>query len=827
MASNPQSCTGALNAAVKGAFSKAEVDAIAERMVAAELRAKQKKPSLSRTAAIRQAAADLTLDEVKGALIRQRMAAKKLIADDARAADLRAMTGKFSRRIEALNLGDEVAGTGGLNSADSMGHALSGQLVGDIERGLRAIPGAWQKATAILRDIAHETDVAREMARLNGGAVKATGNTLAEASARVLVDALEKARVMQNDAGAYIGQLDGYITRQSHDPVKVGGGFFGDKDQVKAFNDWYSFILPRLDERSFDDIMPTGNGKVADRRAFLQHIFDSIVGGRHEVFKGARDAEGYVAPSAMATRLSANRVLHFASPDAWMEYHNAYARGSLFGAVAKQLDRAGRNSALMLRWGPNPEDAFKREIGRAMEAAVGDPREIKALGAAKMQGSFDQISGAADAPENLKLAMVGGLLRKHESVAKLGGMVLSAFGDIPVAASALMRAGVPFLDSYGAALSGITRLDGRARRMAAEMLDVGSRAATGKLTSGVTVQDGALGFYTVGARINMQIQGFEFWNDGLRSGVGSMFAKHLGDHAGADFNRLPKALQASFARYGIAAADWDVIRQGVQVIEGKRFVTADHISDARLALKTRQMVQDVLDVATSESRGREQRALTLNGIASAGTPFGEAWRALTQFMSFPMTYINRSLVPTARDAFTGGPVMPLVNLILGTTLFGFASLNAKELTKGHEPRPLNTKSVLAAMVQGGGLGIYGDFLFGEKSRMGGGLAETFGGPIVGDAAALYGLVQNLRDGALAADADKRESAREQASTGAFRLLKGQIPLANLWYTRAALDYLLFWRAQEALDPGWAARYQRRVEKENGAEFWLKPTDAIQ
>ena len=459
-----------------------------------------------------------------------------------------------------------------------------------------------------------------------------------------------------------------------------------------------------------------------------------------------------------------------------------------------------------------------------MKGAVGDPREIKALGSPKMQASFDQISGAADAPENLKLAMMGGLLRKHESVAKLGGMVLSAFGDIPVAASALMRAGVPFLDSYGAALSGITRLDGAARRKAAHMLDVGSRAAVGKLTSGVSVKDGALGFYTAGARINMQIQGFEFWNDGLRSGVGSMFAKHLGDHAGADFDRLPKGLQASMNRYGIKAADWDVIRQGVQVIDGHRFVTADHVADPKLALKTRQMVQDVLDVATSESRGRERRTLSMG---APGTAFGEAMRALTQFMSFPMTYINRSLVPAARDAFNGGPVTPLVNLILGTTLFGFASLQAKELTKGREPRPINTKSVLAAMVQGGGLGIYGDFLFGEKSRMGGGLAETFGGPIVGDAAALYGLVQNLRDGALAEDSDKRESAREQASTGAFRLLKGQIPLANLWYTRAALDYLLFWRAQEAIDPGWAARYQRRVEKENGTEFWLKPTDATQ
>ena len=42
-------------------------------------------------------------------------------------------------------------------------------------------------------------------------------------------------------------------------------------------------------------------------------------------------------------------------------------------------------------------------------------------------------------------------------------------------------------------------------------------------------------------------------------------------------------------------------------------------------------------------------------------------------------------------------------------------------------------TALAAFAQGGGLGIYGDFLFGETSRMGAGLVSTVGGPIFADA----------------------------------------------------------------------------------------------
>jgi hypothetical protein len=48
--------------------------------------------------------------------------------------------------------------------------------------------------------------------------------------------------------------------------------------------------------------------------------------------------------------------------------------------------------------------------------------------------------------------------------------------------------------------------------------------------------------------------------------------------------------------------------------------------------------------------------------------------------------------------------------------------------------PHGAATMLAALAQGGGLGIYGDFLFGEmnRSREGAGLIQTLGGPAVSD-----------------------------------------------------------------------------------------------
>ncbi|BBF79925.1 hypothetical protein [Asticcacaulis excentricus] len=818
MAKDPRLCHAPVRAAVKGAFSDDEIERIVERYIAKKLAKKNANPMLTDADAAREAARELTKEEVISGLQSTRARAMSERAKAARRADMARMTGNEVDRLEALTIGSEKAGFGGLNSVDAMGGALQAEIIGDIEEGLRA-RGVWKRVTSILRDRAWEGRVAQDMAHLNGGKGGPSGDDMAMAAAKVFNAALERVRLMQNDAGAWIGKLDGYVVRQTHDPVKVSGGYFNRADQEAAQKAWADFITPLLDPATFDG--------VDNPRQMLNDIWFNIVAGKHDVSKGIDEIEGFLPKGGAARNASGERVLHFRSPDAWMTYHDAYGRGSLFDAITQQVRRGARNTALMRRFGPNPDIAWQNEITEAMNSAKarGDGKTGEKLQSRRMAAAYEAITGAADAPENLRLAMAGSLLRKHQSVAKLGGMVLSAFGDLQVAHYQLHRAGVPWLQAWGGVLGGITRLGGTRTREAAALLDAGARMAIGKMASGVNMRDGALGFYTAAGRFNMMAQGFEFWNDGLRAGVASIYGRRMAQLANRSYDDVPKMFRRTLERYGIDAKDWDKIRLNTQTIEGETFIVFDGLDDAT-ATKGRTMMQDILDNATSEARGRENRALSFGGL-KPGTVEGEAVRAFLQFWSFSTAYINRSLAPAIRDARDGHAVAPLVQLILGTTLLGYASMSAKDLAKGREPRPVNTKTVLAAMVQGGGLGIYGDFLFGEKSRYGGGLLETFGGPAVSDFAALYNLAGTLRGVATEKDAAKRPKGLKNAGDQAYYISKSQVPLINLWYTRAALDYALFWRVQEAMDPGWAARYEKRVKRENDQEFWLKPTEAVQ
>jgi hypothetical protein len=65
------------------------------------------------------------------------------------------------------------------------------------------------------------------------------------------------------------------------------------------------------------------------------------------------------------------------------------------------------------------------------------------------------------------------------------------------------------------------------------------------------------------------------------------------------------------------------------------------------------------------------------------------------------------------------------------------------------------------------------------------------------------------------------------AASAFRILIANTPFMNLFYSRIVLDYLVLYQIQEALNPGYLRRMERQVEREQGQEFLLAPSEAVQ
>jgi hypothetical protein len=157
-----------------------------------------------------------------------------------------------------------------------------------------------------------------------------------------------------------------------------------------------------------------------------------------------------------------------------------------------------------------------------------------------------------------------------------------------------------------------------------------------------------------------------------------------------------------------------------------------------------------------------------------------------------------------------------VGFALSAFAFGYIAMTAKDMARGKTPRDLTKpETILAALMQSGGAGIFGDFFFDKANRFGNSFLETLGGPFLGEAARAKDAVSALMRGEF-----------QDFGEDSLRLIMDNMPFVNLWYTREALNYLVLYHIREALSPGTLARTERRMKEEYGQRFLLSPSGVI-
>jgi hypothetical protein len=247
------------------------------------------------------------------------------------------------------------------------------------------------------------------------------------------------------------------------------------------------------------------------------------------------------------------------------------------------------------------------------------------------------------------------------------------------------------------------------------------------------------------------------------------------------------------------------------------------LEDTREDVATRleSLLYDRMNYSIISPTARTTYLQTAGG-QQRGTGLGELARTVMQFKSFPIAFwqnaVQQELYGRGAKSLRqvgASEALGIVRLMAMCTVAGYLSMTAKDWSKGKKARPLDSvRTWIAAASQGGGMGIYGDFLFGEANRFGGSAVETLAGPTGGDVADIVELMQSARDG-------------NDPSAKALRLVVNNTPFMNLFYTRLAMDHLFLFELQEQLNPGYLRRMEKRVEKDTGAEWMIRPTEALQ
>jgi hypothetical protein len=657
---------------------------------------------------------------------------------------------------------------------------------------------------------------ARDKTGLNDIGREAFGERTGNANAAELVEgwrgASELARSRFNRAGGNIGKREDWGLPQHHDTLKV---------RARPYEEWRADIMAGIDlGRMIDDA--TGQPFTPDGiEAALKDAWEAI---RSDGW--TRQAAGAQGGAKLANRRADHRFFVFRDFESWSRYQEKYGSGTIFDAMVGHLDAMARDIALMEVMGPNPaaslkwlQDGMKKKAAEAPDPS-GDGMDRARTAELRLANLYGVVSGEAMSPVSEKWARRFGGVRAYLTSAFLGSASLSAVTDLGFQAVTRAYNGLPVVGMMRGYLRLLNPASAADRKVAVRLALVAEEAAKTAASLNRYV-DGVHG-PEIALRLAdgvMRLSGLAPWTQAGRWAFGMETLGHLADQRGKGFADLDAPLSAMLARYGIDAAMWDTIRAAEPYRhKGAEFLDVDAIEDEKAGDALLRMVLTETDYAVPTATARARAVLSFG--QQPGTLGGEAVRNGLLFKSFGVGVI---LTHGARMIEQKGwnRAKYFAGLTITTTLLGALALQLREIAQGRDAKDMEDPAFWGkAVFQGGGYGIFGDFIKSaeQENRFGGGIAETIAGPVVGAAADVARSTGKLVGDAV--NPDKDANPGREALKAARRYVPGQ----SLFYARLAYERLVLDQLAEEIDPDYYDAWQRMEDRaaEQGQEYYWRP-----
>ncbi len=630
-----------------------------------------------------------------------------------------------------------------------------------------------------------------------------------------------------------------------HKRFKAGGGVIGKIDRYfpqihegqlireVSFDDWYSFLRPRIDLDRMTDL-DTGLPFTEMRlKTVLEETYNNIItGGLHSLQK--QEIGTFRPKKDISLRRENSRFIHFKDADSFLDYNRAFGVGDerLTDLVLNHVKSMSRDIGLLEMMGPKPKDMaqfllFQMAIKGSPETSI-----------RWSEGMFKVLTGSANAGVDSRYTRTLGTIQNFLRSALLGSASISAISDTVFLAAAARAKGLPTIKVMNRYLKLMNPLSSADRTLAKRhgylMEVMSSSIGADARFAGETLGGRATNWLDKSssrvANFTNRASGLQAMTKAASDAISLEFEATLAETVlnTKNFNNIPKEFRSALLEHGIGEKEWGILKK-VNVLEepntGTKFLRSQDIVSTKgldsleamdVANKLDDMISGLRNLVTNEPSLRTKSIATAFG---ARRDNALRWMSSSAFMfkSFPVTVLFNHIIPSLQKA-RKGELEQLMIIGLGTTSLGYGALQLKEITKGKQPKELNGKLLIASLLQGGGLGLFGDFLLADYSRFGRSPLSELGGPIAGLADDLYRATKGQFDRFL--DGKDPNFKRD-----IFRIIKRNLPGVSLWYSRLVLERLLLDQIEKQIDPDYdrrTRRYERKINKEFGQKFWWRP-----
>lgn len=661
-----------------------------------------------------------------------------------------------------------------------------------------------------------------------------TGDALAKKISDKMGDVFETMRDRFNRNGGDIGKLDNWGLPQTHNLEKIAkAGKEAWVNKAESLIDTRQYVHENGDYYSQQEI-----------RSLLEYTYDTLSSDGANKIEVGRQATGG-GTSKVTNRHGESRVLHFKDAESWLEYQSEFGGMQFVDLVEAHINGLSKDIAMVENLGSNPKTALKI----LMDAAAKKDWE-KGIDENKTQSSrkraqvmFDEFSGG-NTPQSQVLANLGIAYRSMNVASMLGGTTIASLADQATIAKNASVHNVSYRKAFGGLIEQLNPAN-KADRELAHSLGLATEEMLGSIAR--WSDDGLTSTYgkseklaRISSGVATQVMRVSFLN-ALTSASKVGFTKLLMEKYGRlsrskAWNDLDVQDRELLSNTGLDERAWQVFQLAEPVVDrkGNQLMSARSIYEIpdekltafgdpkqvkdQVASQLQAHLLDEQGMAVIEAGLRERTWMT---VGAKGTITGEVFKGLMQFKSFSASFLMRQGSRTMAQEGLKGKAAYAIPLMVSMTLLGGLVVQLREILNGNDPQTIYdgndpkkaTSFFMRSLVAGGGLPVLGDILVAGTDTSGRDANSFVSGPLGSDFTALLGLtVGNLTQ--------YNEGKDTNFGNEAFKFVKGKIPAQNLWYTKAAINRMVFDEMQDTIAPGYREKALRKAERQQDRErFW--------
>ena len=617
---------------------------------------------------------------------------------------------------------------------------------------------------------------------------------------------------------------DGFdkVIKAGTDRAHAAGRVFNELEDWRVFQHWIPDRVNQFTEAEYvkDHMAEIANGglklfdKETNRYATANRYEDML----KKAYSDIRTEGGGDGPFSKHTRTFEFQP---GEPGAssWLKLQGKYGVGNeIMAALTNHIDHMARTIALHETFGGHPDAVF----AAAMRLVKDEPSvPVKGMGFMTslntLQHSYDIIAGRGHPVANQTVGRIMAGARDVVGVASLRNLPLTIIpGD-----TAMTFQAANFLGMSGSNVIAHT-FDGTMTKDVARHLEIAAHGYMDFINNTVRKYEDQINVSGLVRKVSRQVvkvTGADLWTRNGRLGWQVSMLNQIDGFRGQSFDKLDPSFRDHFLKYyGFTPADWDKIRASTPFAASNGATYLDPTAiDRDLSDRLMMAIKEQGSYAFHQPDVRTQAII--QGGAVRGTASGEFWLAAGQYKQFVLermtTHMMRSLVDgPMENRVARGAAFTLLSMAAGAV-----SLQAAAVVAGKDPLDMTSpKFWVQAFTRGGAGGIYGDIIAAamQGQRSGTEIASQLLGPIPG----LLGDTASLITSPVKAELDN--TGRQTFGQQAISMARRWTP--QTWYTKLAVDRLLWDKMQILVDPNYRQSFNRAEKnaRKQGPGFWWAP-----